>query len=390
MASVRVPVTKEILQWAVKQSDKDPDETKRKFAIDQWLEKEKVPTVNQLKDLSAHLQIPFGYFMLKKPSKEGLSLLDYRTIKTKGVDKPSRNLLDTIEDMKRKQNWMRDYLIDNGYGKLPFVGAIKEEIDQYEEQAKRIRKDLGLDKNRHQKVTSSEEAFNYLKQQISDAGILVMQNGVVLNNSRRKLDVEEFRAFTLIDDYASLIFINAKDTRNGKIFSLFHEIAHIFIGESSLYNDTGYYNETDYSKDIEVHCNAIAAELLVPNESFLERWNNTNDIPKQERIEELASTFKASKIVIARKALDHYKINLNIYHETVTKTMEEYSKRNNEKSDGGHYYNTAQSRLDHRFFKALASDVKDRKTLNTTAYQLTGLNRYTFENLGKFIDGEDG
>src|SRR5690625_4825546 len=192
----------------MEQSDKELDEIKSKFAIDKWLEKEREPTFNQLKDLSTQLHIPFGYFMLKAPPHEDTTLLDYRTIKTKGVKKPSRNLLDTINDMERKQDWMRDYLLDNGYNKLNFVGSINKD-DPANKNVTHIRKTLKLSTDWYRTMNNRREAFNYLRTKVSDAGILVMQNGTALNNTHRSLDINEFRAFALVDDYAALIFINS-------------------------------------------------------------------------------------------------------------------------------------------------------------------------------------
>lgn len=388
MASVRVPVTKEILLWVIEQSDKEIEEIKSRFPIDQWMKQERKPTLKQLKNLSAHLQIPFGYFLLKSPPIEDTSLLDYRTIQTEGVTKHSRNLLHTILDMERKQDWMKEYLIDSGFRPLNFVGSIKELPIDYKNIAKKIRKILNLDKDWYRHVNTRDEAFNYLKSKVSAAGILVMQNGVALNNPHRALDVNEFRAFALIDDHAPLIFINSKDTQSGKIFSLLHEVAHIFFGQPSLYNDISYYNESAYTNRLEIHCNAIAAELLVPTDKFNKEWDILTDIePLEYRIASLAEMFNVSQIVIARKALDEYKIEQYMYDQIVNKTLEKLKFQQKPTSEGGHFYYTAQSRLDHRFFSALANDVRDNRTLNTTAYRLTDLNRYTFEELENYIKG---
>lgn len=388
MAIVRIPISNEVLLWAMEQSDKELDEIKSKFAIDKWLKKEREPTFKQLKDLSNQLHIPFGYFMLKSPPKEDTTLLEYRTIKTKGVTKPSRNLLDTIDDMKRKQAWMRDYLFENGYNKLKYVDSISKDGDP-NQNVNHIRNKLNLSENWHRNTNDRRETFNYLRKKVSDIGILVMQNGTALNNTHRSLNVNEFRAFALVDDYAPLIFINSTDTLSGKIFSLLHEVAHIFFGVNSLYNDTSYYNEDDYADDIEIYCNRIAAEILVPNISFRVKWKANTDIGLEQRIVQIANTYKVSEIVIARRALDNKMINKRDYYEVVNNVLEKLENNLDKRSSGGggDFYTTAQSRLDHNFFKILANDVRRNRTTNTTAYKLTGLSRITFNQLENVIKG---
>ncbi len=86
-----------------------------------------------------------------------------------------------------------------------------------------------------------------------------MKSGIVGENNKRHLRVQEFRAFALVDDYAPLIFINNNDTNNGKLFSLFHEVAHIWIGNDDVFND--HYLSSDIS-DIEIFCNKVAAEII--------------------------------------------------------------------------------------------------------------------------------
>ena len=120
-------------------------------------------------------------------------------------------------------------------------------------------------------------------------------------NTHRALDINEFRAFTMVDDWAPLIFINAADSNGAKLFSLLHELTHIWLGKSDLFNDR--QGRSKDVSDIEIICNAVAGELLVPKDVFLENWNERKtDI--YIRIAELARTFRCGEIVIARKAMD--------------------------------------------------------------------------------------
>ena len=81
-----------------------------------------------------------------------------------------------------------------------------------------------------------ENAFSFLIEAIEEAGILVMANGVVGNNTSRSLDPDEFRGFVLVDKIAPLVFINSSDWKAAQMFTLAHELAHIFIGSSAAFD----------------------------------------------------------------------------------------------------------------------------------------------------------
>src|SRR5690606_23963375 len=96
---------------------------------------------------------------------------------------------------------------------------------------------------------------------IEERGILVMRNGVVGNNTHRPLSVEEFRGFAIADEFAPLIFINGADYLSAQMFTLAHELVHVFVNASGISNLQDTYSSNNA---IERFCNQVAAELLVP------------------------------------------------------------------------------------------------------------------------------
>lgn len=209
-----------------------------------------------------------------------------------------------------------------------------------------------------------------------------MASGIVRNNTHRVLDINEFRAFTIIDKFAPLIFINATDSTSGKLFSLLHEFVHICLGTNNLFN-AGYSFSKEVSK-IEKICNAVTAEILVPTILFEEKWHKLSlqDKSIEKTIEDVARFFRCGSIVVARKALDRGKIKQETYNQTVQDAIKHYKEQKQAlKKEGGDFYTTKASRLDKRFLTFVVDSLSQGKTLYSEAFRLTGTNRNTFSEL---------
>lgn len=381
MASVKFPVNPDVLRWAIEASDCDVYALAEKFPkLDSWLSKDDMPTFKQLESLSKKLHIPLGYIILDTPPVEKIELLEFRTIENGKITKPSRELIDTIYAMQERQEWMREYMISEDEDPLDYIASISKDTE-CQRAAKKIRKDLEIDENWYLDFNSAHDEFVFLRERLEQKGIVVMVSGIVGNNTHRSLSLDEFRAFAIVDNYAPLIFVNSKDSKHGRLFSLCHEVAHLWFGENSLYNDNGML-DSKYRSGLEVKCNAIAAELLVPNGVFVKKWLEIKGEYKN-KVEELSKTFNVSAIVIARRALD----NNFITKEQYLKISYEISKIVNQikKSDGGDYYNTARFNLDNRFFKAVNRSLKQGRTAFTEAYRLTGLNGKSYDKMESLI-----
>ena len=350
--------------------------------LNKWMSGEKSPTFNQLEDFSKKTRIPLGYFFLKTPPTEELKLLKYRTVDSTAVQMPSRDLFDTVRHMENVQEWMRDYLVSSGADKIGFLGTIDPNNDIISVAAN-IRQVLGLDKKWYEKSTSLDISFKILREAIGAVGIVVMMNGIVGNNTRRHLNVEEFRAFTLIDEYAPLIFINSTDSKGGKIFSLLHEFIHIGVAQNSLYNagQDGF----PVVNPNETFCNGVTAEIMVPFDLFKTNWNSNSD-DVDIRIATLSNYFKCSQLVIARRAYDLNYISDSEYAVAALGARQGFSQKTS--NNGGDYYKTQATRIDHRFLLALDASVREGRTLYSDAFRLTNTNRGAFENLLVELRGE--
>jgi Zn-dependent peptidase ImmA (M78 family) len=346
-----------------------------------WKSGEKEPTFNQLEKFSAATHIPMGYFFLNSPPTEKIKILEYRTVDSIAVQNPSRDLIDTVRQMENVQEWMREYVINTQGEKVSFVGSLNSK-DDLVKIVSAIRKVLSLPVTWYENSQNVDYSFKILRTAMSSIGIVIMLNGIVGANTHRKLNIEEFRAFTLIDDFSPLIFINSADSKGGLLFSLLHEFVHIGIGASSFFNagptDANFINSN------EVICNAVAAEIIVPLQVFRQKWSNeSGDVNK--KIVMLASYFKCSQTVIARRALDSKLISNNEYTMIVSQAKQLYE---NKHSNGGDFYKTNAIRIDHRFLLALDSSLREGRTLFSDAFHLTNTNRSTFDNLVNEVRGE--
>lgn len=384
-----INISPQILDWVMANMQNDVVSTSVSQCIETWKAGTKRPTFNQVEKVSRATGIPLGYFFLQTPPKEDLSLLEYRTVDSVNIQNPSRNLVDTIHDMERTQDWMHDFLLSENYPVLQFVGC-QRDVDDINVLAENIRKALGLTDKWFEKSPNAEASFKYIRSLISNLGVLVMMNGIVGSNTHRVLDINEFRAFTLIDKYAPLIFINSTDATNGRLFSLLHEFSHIWLGVNNFFNDR-YSTEIKVAK-IERICNAVAAEILVPQQVFLKKWSNQKADTINEKVADLSKYFKCGCTVIARKALDNGFITYPQYQkisQTAVALSNEIRSKKKEQESGGNFYDTAASRIDHRFFKALLGSLQEGRTLYSDAFKLTNTGRNTFLNLTEKIRGEE-
>ncbi|MDR2855084.1 MAG: ImmA/IrrE family metallo-endopeptidase [Methanomicrobiales archaeon] len=386
MAGIRVKVEPATINWVIENIPPDEMPSDILSTLEGWREGLVQPTLNQVKTLSRKIHIPFGYFFLSSPPKEELPILEYRTIGSAAVKPPSRNLVDIIKSAEHMQDWMRDYLIDAGSDVLHFVGAGKN-ICSALELAELIRKDLGLATEWYTDSKDAVDSFKIIRKRLENVGVLVFINGVVGANTQRKLDIDVFRAFTLIDEYAPLIFINRNDSDGARLFSLLHEVVHIWLGIASFYNEKD--GTVTNTSDIERLCNAVTAEILVPNRIFKEKWElYSQHFPEKSVVKKLADMFKCGIIVIARRAKDNNYINKSQYQEIVDMAIDIYNKQKEKrKSGGGNFYRTAASRYDSRFLLALDNSIKERKTQYPDAYRLIGFNRTSFSHLLETVRG---
>lgn len=373
----RVHVKPSLLQWALERVSDRENLQKRFPKLSEWLQGESQPTLRQLEEFSRATSTPLGFLFLAKPPEEELSIPFFRTYNNEPVQRPSPELIEVVQTMEHRQAWMREYLIKNEHDPLPFVhsASISSEPEQI---AGDIRRSLDLTDNWSASLPNWTAALRYLQVRTDEAGIIVVANSVVGNNTHRPLNPVEFRGFVLVDEYAPLIFINATDSKAAQMFTLAHELAHIWLGSSAVFDLRDMQPAEDRT---EVMCNRVAAEFLIPAKELHEIWNEANR--SEAPFQYLARRFKVSEIVAARRALDLGLIDRQEFFDFYSAYREREYQIREQAESGGNFYATQSMRLGRRFAATVIRALNDGDLLYHEAYRLTGLYGSTFD---RFVD----
>jgi Zn-dependent peptidase ImmA (M78 family) len=375
---LHVDVKPELLRWARARAGLDVAALAHRFPrLADWERGAQRPTLKQLEDFAKATHTAVGYLFLPTPPIERVPIPDYRTVGNVHIGRPSPDLLDTIYLCQQRQEWYHDYARSMGEKPLTFVGAasIRDDVSAT---AANMREALGFDLEARRQMGTWEEALRCFIEQADELGVLVMVNGVVGNNNHRKLDPEEFRGFALADNLAPLIFINGSDSKAAKMFTLAHELAHIWLGQSAL-SDAGLLSQP--SVEMERWCNSVAAELLVPRAILEAEYRQDTDV--RDEANRLARRFKVSQLVILRRIYDIGGITQEEYWRTYEQTLEYLRGREPEADGGGNFYYTQAIRVSKRFARALIASTLEGHTLHRDAFRLLGFSKLeTFRQLG--------
>ena len=370
----RVAVSPDLLRWARERSGKDPEGLRQRFPkLSEWESQEMSPTLKQLEAYAKATYTPLGYLFLKQPPEDRLPIPFFRTGNAQHGRAPSLNLLDTIQAMQRRQDWLRESLAQAGEPILDFVGSARIE-EPARGVATRMRESLGLERNWAQTQQTWTAALETLRNAIDAVGVVVVTNGVVGNNTHRKLDPGEFRGFVLVDQHAPLVFVNGADPKAAQMFTLVHELAHLWFGQSAVFDLQELRPSADRT---ETACNSVAAEFLVAEEELRAAWARVQN--QGDPFNVLARQFKVSAIVAARRALDLQFIPLTDFLTFFRDHLAETPRRKKTKPDGGDFYRTQNVRLGRRFAVALVHAVEEGRLAYREAYALTGLWGQTFD-----------
>ncbi|MCS4502904.1 XRE family transcriptional regulator [Arhodomonas aquaeolei] len=359
-------ITPQMLGWARERAGLSVSALARKLhvkddKVEAWEEGDRRPTFRQAQNLARHTHVPFGYLFLREPPQEELPIPDLRTV---GDHKPqgiSADLRDTLREVIQRQLWYREYQQDRDADPVAVVASMGSGA-AVDEVVRDMRDHLGVPA--HPERGTWEEYFRSLVERIESLGIMVMRNSMVGTNTSRPLDVGEFRGFAIADRYAPVIFINTADCEEARLFTLIHELAHIWLGESGISD-----GEPATPHRAEKLCNAVAAEFLVPEVEFRPLWEP--DQEWRQNLPALAARFHVSQWVIARRARELNLISEDEYRAYVQQKLAE--RRDGNRQGQPSFHRLQRARISTRFAQAVASEALSGRLLLRDAHRLTGI-----------------
>lgn len=365
-----------ILRWARERAGQSLGEVSEKLrqpesAVRAWEDGDRRPTFRQAQQFARLVHVPFGYLFLKTPPVETVILPDLRTVGDRTPGQFSVDLKDVIRAVFERQQWYRDYLRGLEEPDVPVVGRAKlnDSVNDIVADMRRW-----LEVGRYPERGNWNDYFRDLVQRIERLGILVMRNSMVGNNTHRLLRVDEFRGFAIADAAVPVIFINSADVPEAQLFTLLHELVHIWLGESGISD-----GDPRTQRETEQHCNKVAAEFLVPEDEFLNYWDST--LHWEANLPVLAHHFHVSRWVIARRALELNQIDDGMYRRYVARRLREHRERDRDVRIDP--FRLVPGRVSRPLAQAVASEALSGRMLLRDAYQLIGVKPANLKNFAR-------
>lgn len=333
--SVKAIVNSKMLVWARETANISLEEASKHSNVSieklkSWEDGLDYPTMNQAKKLAKKYQRAFSLFYLEEIPEDFTPIKDFRS---SGGDFSS-SLIFIIREVETKATWLRDLLISENEKPNSFVGCcnINDGVDFV---AKSISEGLKI----NDRFGAEKDPYRFVIDKCEEKGINVLRAGSF--NSHSPIDPNEVRGFTIADSYAPFIFINSRDSDEANLFTLIHELAHIWI------NETGVSNLVDIDfrspipehgvNQIEIFCNKVAAEVLMPVELMREVFSSLTIGSREFEI--ARRKFGVSKIAIAYRLLNLNLLNQAEFSNWKSQYDEALSNVEvSQKSSGGNYY----------------------------------------------------
>jgi Zn-dependent peptidase ImmA (M78 family) len=382
------------IQWAIRRAGTNADElagrlkTVKPSQIRAWENGQSSPTFAQAEALAEKLRIPLAVLFMDTPPKLDIQVPDLRTMGAARSRALSLDFIDVLNDALVKQEWYREYLEESDAPRLTFIGRFSLKSD-----ANAVASDMaeGLEINDEirKRCTTWQSLLSYFVQQAERLGVLVMRGGIVKNDTSRGLDEKEFRGFAISDDLAPLVFINSRDAKAAQTFTLAHELAHIWIGQSGISNNPERKRPQQSINEIERYCNAVAAELLVPRVGFERLWLQTGEV--HSRLRRIAAFYRVSTMVAIMRAYELNHLSFPEFSALMDAEYARFEKQAQEQKEtegGGNFWISFTARTGHVLQESVVQSLREGRLQYRDAASLLGLKVKTFTKFLKMRASE--
>lgn len=328
-------ITPRLLTWARETAKIPVQEMAFKLNVKEstvrsWEDGSSMPTMAQLEKIAKLVRRPAAVFFLPAPPKDFETLRDFRKTSYKG--EYSTALTFILREIQTKQQWISDFLKEEGHPRLNFIGrfSLSTPVKQV---AGDIRRELQINS-----IPKNTDALKYWIGKAEARGIFIAISGNI--HSRMLIDVDEVRGFAITDPYAPYIFINGKDYLNSQLFTLVHELVHLWLNSSGVSN-INIEDETSSTDndEIELYCNRVAAETLMPEKQLLEALSQDAALITLQMIENLAKMFSVSRLAMLVRLFQMSAINFKTYSVLKVqfeKQFQEFLEHASKKEKQGH------------------------------------------------------
>jgi len=344
-----------MLRWAQGRAGQAGSDVEHRFPRwSDWLDGSIHPTFHQVQDLARLTHVPFGAFFAPEPPVVELPIPDFRRRRGAPLAEPSQDLLQVLYASQERQDWFRDYSVRHGLDPVGFIGSGRDLTPT--EAAARIVDQLDFDVERRGRIRIDGGARKYLFGTLEALGVIVNASSMVGNNTHRLLDPDEFSGFALSDEIAPLIFVNAAETQAAQTFTILHEVAHLWRGDTGVGLDSA---AGAHGLDLERWANQVAAEALVPLTDLVARFRPARGDALTTELDRLAKIYLASTLVIllqARAARLLPDEGFDGLYETEVIRLRDLRDRSRS-NDGGNFYQVQHYRIGRRLPRALISDA---------------------------------
>lgn len=313
MTRVEALITPSVLRWARERAGLSIEQASKKIGrpkedIEAWEADTARPSIPQARKASEVYKRPLAVFYLPKPPKDFDTLRDFRSLPDDYEPDYSPKLALLLRTAKFRQEWMREFFVEEGVSRLSFVGSSSLH-DSPQKISHRILSHLRLSPEEQIKCRTRNEALRLWIDRAERAGIIIFRQG--------KIDLKETRGFILCDEYVPFIFINSEDAISAQLFTLAHELAHLWLNQSGISNLEPFGKiAKNEDQEIELFCNKVASEAVLERTLFYHRWRDQDpSLSLEEQIENVSNIFKVSEEAISRRLLDDDTISQEIYLE---------------------------------------------------------------------------
>lgn len=384
---VRVPVAPDVVDWALERARNPEAITESMPKVREWIAGTSQPTVKQLTSFASRTGTPFGYLLLQSPPELELPVPDFREgFAGASLGQPSADLLAVVHQSIRRQDWYRDYAIDNGIAEVEIVGRAREWDPA--ETATDMRSALHYEVQ--QRSGNWNDQRKHLLRAFEGIGGLTVATSMVENNTHRMLNDGEFRGFSLIDPIAPLVFVNTSQTINGQLFTLAHEFAHVWRGVGGVSLEAMQWNPQG---EVERWCNDVASEFLVPGADLQSRLHSAEGLDLVELLERFARVYRCGTLVVLQAVNRLGLMEFGDFRATYDEEVDRLNTIAADRGDsggGGTFLFNQPYRIGERLSHALIDDALNGRTSLNEAIRLMSLKSLTnFDNYARYLSGAD-